>query len=332
MATIREVAKAAGVSPATVSRVLNYDQTLSVNEATRQKIFETAEAMHYHKSRKTRKSKQKRLAIFLWCDQEQEIKDLYYYSIRTSAEAEAKKQGLQSQVVYAGDSLPDPAVLSGIIMIGYQQYSTSRLSEVKKTGLPLIFVDSDTLKLGYCSVVADFDQAMQEALGVFWQQGKERIALLDGDLDSDFDKNNLIDFRFRDYKKSLAAGGQFDPELVYVGNFTPQSGYEAIKEALKSGSFPEALIAANDAMAIGALKAFKEAGIKVPEDVSLISFNDTTAAEFANPALTSVHVETQQMGRASVKVMKDLLEDDEAGTYKVTFPTKLVYRESCPKE
>jgi LacI family transcriptional regulator len=96
MATIREVAKAAGVSPATVSRVLNYDQTLSVNEATRQKIFETAEAMHYHKSRKTRKSKRKRLAICLWCDQEQEIKDLYYYSIRTSAEAEAKKQGLQS--------------------------------------------------------------------------------------------------------------------------------------------------------------------------------------------------------------------------------------------
>lgn len=80
------------MSLATVSRVLNYDQTLSVNEATRQKIFETAEAMHYHKSRKTRKSKQKRLAICLWCDQDQEkeIKDLYYYSIRTSVQ-EAKK-------------------------------------------------------------------------------------------------------------------------------------------------------------------------------------------------------------------------------------------------
>lgn len=77
------------MSLATVSRVLNYDQTLSVNEATRQKIFETAEAMHYHKSRKTRKSKQKRLAICLWCDQDQEkeIKDLYYYSIRTSVQA-----------------------------------------------------------------------------------------------------------------------------------------------------------------------------------------------------------------------------------------------------
>ncbi|MGZ1183776.1 LacI family DNA-binding transcriptional regulator [Lactobacillus delbrueckii subsp. bulgaricus] len=75
------------MSLATVSRVLNYDQTLSVNEATRQKIFETAEAMHYHKSWKTRKSKQKRLAICLWCDQDQEIKDLYYYSIRTSVQA-----------------------------------------------------------------------------------------------------------------------------------------------------------------------------------------------------------------------------------------------------
>lgn len=213
-------------------------------------------------------------------------------------------------------------------MIGYQQYSPDRLNEVKKSGLPLVFVDTDTLKFGYCSVVADFGRAMQEALEVFWGQGKERIALLDGDLDSNFDKNNLVDFRFRDYKKSLADRGQ---DLVYVRNFTPQSGYEAIKEALKSGSFPEALIAANDAMAIGALKAFKEAGIKVPEEVSLISFNDTTAAEFANPALTSVHVETLQMGRASVKVMIDLLDDDEAGTYKVTFPTKLVYRESCSK-
>lgn len=249
----------------------------------------------------------------------------------TSAQAEVKKQGLESQVIYPADPLPDPAALSGIIMIGYQQYSPDRLNEVKKSGLPLVFVDTDTLKFGYCSVVADFGQAMQEALEVFWGQGKERIALLDGDLDSNFDKNNLADFRFRDYKKSLAARGQYDPDLVYVGNFTPQSGYEAIKEALKSGSFPEALIAANDAMAIGALKAFKEAGIKVPEEVSLISFNDTTAAEFANPALTSVHVETLQMGRASVKVMKDLLDDDEAGTYKVTFPTKLVYRESCSK-
>ena len=188
-------------------------------------------------------------------------------------------------------------------MIGYQQYSPDRLNEVKKSGLPLVFVDTDTLKFGYCSVVADFGQAMQEALEIFWRQGKERIALLDGDLDSNFDKNNLVDFRFRDYKKSLAARGQYDPDLVYVGNFTPQSGYEAIKEA----------------------------GIKVSEEVSLISFNDTTAAEFANPALTSVHVETLQMGRASVKVMKDLLDDDEAGTYKVTFPTKLVYRESCSK-
>lgn len=162
----------------------------------------------------------------------------------------------------------------------------------------------------------------------FLNHGQTKIGMLAGDLYDNFDKDNLIDFRFQGYKKYMLSKKLYDVNNVYVGKFTPDSGYLATQKMIRDNNIPTALVISNEAMAIGALKAFREANIKVPEDVSIISFNDTTAAEFANPSLSSVHVNTQEMGRAGMKILQDLLSDDVKVPYKIVMDTNLVLRES----
>lgn len=104
MTTIKDIATKANVSPATVSRVLNYDKNLAVNDSTKRRIFQIAEELHYQKNKKIRKANLKTIAIVLWCNRDQEIKDLYY-SIRTGIEDQAKTFGYQVQVYYDSDNL-----------------------------------------------------------------------------------------------------------------------------------------------------------------------------------------------------------------------------------
>ena len=329
MATIKDIAEKANVSPATVSRVLNYDQNLSVNDSTRQKIFKIAEELHYDKHKKSYRRKAKSIAIVLWSDQSQEIKDLYYYSIRTGIEDQAASLGYNTKIYYVTDELTDIDKQVGIIVIGHRQYSKSRLSEIEKTNKPLVFIDADTLANDHFCVVSDFHTSIREVINHFLDQNQRKIGMLAGDLSDVYDKENLVDFRFYDYKNYMKELGLYDPEKVIVGKFTPETGYEAIKKYLQPGKeIPEDLVVANDAMAIGALKAFREENIKVPEDISLISFNDTTAAEFSNPSLSSVHVDTNEMGRLGMNVLQNILTEDMKEVYKITLKTKLILRES----
>lgn len=329
MATIKEIAAKANVSSATVSRVLNYDRSLSVNDSTRKKIFEIAEQLHYDKAKRHYKRKLKKIGIILWCDAAQEIKDLYYYSIRNGIQQAAVSYNYESVVVYDGDSLNSISDCVGVIVIGHQQYSQDRLQEIKSYQKPMIFVDENTVDEGYSCIVSDFHACMKEIIDHFLKHDQKQIGMLAGDLSSNYDKNNLIDFRFRDFKNYLTQLGLFNLDNVFVGKFTPETGYQAIKTALDQGKkLPPALVVANDAMAIGALKALREAKIKVPQDISIISFNDTTAAEFANPALSSVHVDTNEMGKLSVCILQNLLDNDFKEPFKVVVKTKVILRES----
>lgn len=328
MTTIKDIATKANVSPATVSRVLNYDKNLAVNDSTKRRIFQIAEELHYQKNKKIRKANLKTIAIVLWCNRDQEIKDLYYYSIRTGIEDQAKTFGYQVQVYYDSDNLDSLEKSIGIVAIGYSQYSQTRLNKIKNANKPLVFVDEDTLHKGECCVISDFHTSIIEVIDHFLNHGQTKIGMLAGDLYDNFDKDNLIDFRFQGYKKYMLSKKLYDVNNVYVGKFTPDSGYLATQKMIRDNNIPTALVISNDAMAIGALKAFREANIKVPEDVSIISFNDTTAAEFANPSLSSVHVNTQEMGRAGMKILQDLLSDDVKVPYKIVMDTNLVLRES----
>lgn len=331
MATIKDIAKKAQVSPTTVSRVLSYDPTLSVNNETRKKVFAAAEALNYTKyqTKYQYRHNGEQLFVVMWCSAQQEINDVYYFSIRQGIESEAKREGYQVTTIYADESWEPLANGAGVIVVGSNQYSASQLAFLKKLDLPVVFADGDLLGQGFASVTIDTTDAVKHVLDHFAKHGQKEVGILAGDLTDQYDKDNLIDFRFQDFKALMTQRGLYRSDHVFVGAFTPDSGYAAIKKAIDEGiKLPSALFVANDAMAIGAVKAFQEAGIRIPDQLSLISFNDTSVAQYAFPTLSTVSVNTNQLGQLAVKVITDLQENGQREPYKITLQTQLILRDS----
>lgn len=333
MATIKDIAAKAEVSAATVSRVLNYDETMSVSSETRNKIFKIAEELNYvkhtqhHKKHAKQKHTEKRLAIIQWYTEQEEVQDLYYYAIRLGIEKQAHDLGYEITRIFHNDSLQKATQADGVIAIG--KYSQTESAKIASLNENLVFVDCNTLALGYNCVVADFSGAVKMAIDHFLEKDLTKIGLLIGEEKTADQTDSLIDPRFRFFKDYLSDLKLYDPRYVYIGEFTPESGYQMMEQAIAElkDDLPQAFFIANDTIAVGALRALQENNITVPERVSLISFNDTSLAKFAFPALSSIKVFTEQMGRSAVTLL-DSLDGEQVTPQMVTLGTKLIRRDS----
>lgn len=308
MATIKDIAQKANVSQTTVSRILNYDPTLSVNDETRKRVFTAAEALNYtkHKQKNSRHYSGKNVAVIFFGNQIREINDSYYYSIR---------DGIEDCI--------------RVLILGGDQYTRDEISKLKKLSIPVVFVDSNMLKENFSCVYSDFSAVVDSIISHFIAHGSKRIGMLAGELPNA--SGTTPDFRLQNFKRCMKDCGLYDDKRIFIGAYDPDSGYAAIRQALNSVSrndFPNALLISNDAMAIGALKAFKEAKIDVPKDISIISFNDTISAQYANPPLNSVRIESNQLGRRAVDLLIDRLDSPDRIPYMIMLGTKLILRES----
>ena len=330
MATLKDIAQLASVSIATVSRVLNRDQSLSVTEETRHRILTVAEELGYTKHLKTGQShklKQK-IAIIQWVSEQGELEDLYYYQIRLGIEKRA--QELDYEILrYFNDQ---PFTLSeeviGILCIG--KFSQDQISSFEEYQKPLVFIDSDTLSLGHTCVITDFENAIKQVIDFYTEHGIKKIGILTG-LEVTTDQEELIqDKRLKYYKSYTQEKGIYHEELVFQGQFSAQSGYDLMKEAIDSlgDKLPPAFFAASDSLAIGALRALQEAGIGLPERVSMISFNDTILTKQVFPPLSSITVYTEEMGRTGMDILnREVLHGRKVPSLTM-LGTRLTLRES----
>ena len=151
MATIKDIAQKAGVSPATVSRVLNYDPDLSVSKETEQKVFEIAEALNYTKHKNKRRESAV-LRLVQWYDSEEELADLYYLAIRLGIEKRAEE--LNIRLIKEQLSELSDTETQGTIAVG--KFDQAQMKQLKKLNEELLFVDFDGLSLGINSLVVDF--------------------------------------------------------------------------------------------------------------------------------------------------------------------------------
>lgn len=330
MATLKDIAKLANVSQATVSRVLNKDETLSVSPKTRQRILTIANELAYQKHLKTTNSPQARqkIAIVQWYSQEEELNDLYYYSIRLGIEKRAQKMGYDIVRSFNNESLDLTKDIVGLIAIG--KFSTHQIAELENLSDKLVFVDSDTLNAGYPCVTTDFDNAVIKVLDYFLEQGLTKIGMIAGEEHTTDGKEILIDQRFRTYKNYASDHGLYKSNHVFIGPFSTTSGYELMKRAIAElgDDLPQAFFVANDTLAIGALRALQEANISVPNRVSLISFNDTPLTQQVFPTLSSVTVFTEEMGRTAVDVLNRQLLNLDVIPSMTRLATQLTLRDS----
>lgn len=326
MATIKDIATQAGVSPATVSRVLNYDSDLSVGEETKRRIFEVAESLNYTKHQKKQPQKKSVFKLVQWYNEQEELEDLYYLSIRLGIEKRADELGIQIIKENLETLSTDRA--HGIIALG--KFDASEIKLLAGHNEKIIFVDFNGTGFGYTSIVADFGQAITQVTDAFNQKNYQKVGIISGKEFTKTEKQFLPDIRLTLLKTALEANSLYKEQWHLESAFTVADGYQTMLTFLEQdkNNWPEAFFVSSDAIAIGALKALHEKNIKVPEDIGILSFNDISTAKYVSPPLSTIKVHTEWMGRQAVDTIHSLAFEQEPAPMKIEVGTTFIERES----
>ena len=336
MATLKDIAEIANVSVSTVSRVLNYDQTLSVSDLTRENVFKAAEELNYKKLKSKsdlqKKNKEELLiGIIEWYSMSEELSDPYYLSIRSGIERACFERKIQIKTIFKEDGeihMDQLSEVDSIIAIG--KYSQKEVKMFSSLTQNIVFVDSCPNDHLYDSVVVDFYDAMENVIEYLMNKGHKNIAFLGGKEFVGDDQEELIDPRESAFINILSNKKLLNKDLIVNRPFNVQSGYNLAKEIVNKGDFT-AIFVASDSMAVGAIRAFNELDYKIPEDISIVGFNDIPTAEYLMPPLTTVKVYTEYMGRTAVEKILSKINFDRIIPQKTVIPTELVERKSVLK-
>ncbi|WP_435168856.1 LacI family DNA-binding transcriptional regulator [Paenibacillus glycanilyticus] len=332
MVTIKDIAKSAGVSVTTVSRALNgYDD---VNEGTRLKIKSIAEKLGYSPNMAARSlisKKTKTLGLLLSNVTRDSSKDNIAYEVLCGINDRSGELDYdlvlfsttpQKQVMKSYKTLCQERGVDGVIIMGIR-LDDPYLKEVVSSDIPCVLIDIklEGLNVGY--VTSDNTSGAFAAVNHLLELGHRHIAFINGHAQADV---SLL--RQEGYLQALAHHGiSFDSSLVFNGEFSEQGGREAAKRVIADKPEVTAIFCASDLMAIGALQGVRDMGQRVPENISLIGFDNINITEYCRPALTTVHQYKYELGYHAAQLLIDMLEGKETN-HHITLATQLIERES----
>lgn len=330
MATLKEVAAAAGVSPATASRILNQDITLSVQEATREKVLAAARDLCYMKQPKSAAKPEMTIGIVQWFSSAQEIEDTYYLSIRQGIENYCQSQKIPVIRAYKNDLnyLDTLKKADALICIG--KFAEEEIATFREMTDKLLFVDMPVPDATVTTITLDFEQAVGEAMDYLTGLGHRKIGFLSG-IEYVEEEEQI---RFADRRKEYFVrycqehGVEFEPYL-YENAFTVESGYRMMTDMIESGDLPTAIFAASDPIAFGAMRALHDLGLRVPEDVSILGFNDISLASFTTPPLTTMRAPSMEMGQYGAILVRHFSGLENQVPMRIQMPCSLQIRETC---
>jgi LacI family transcriptional regulator len=329
MATIRDVAQAAGVSVATVSRV--YNGSILVREETGLRVREAATRLGYvphGAARSLITSRTNTIGVLL--------PDLYgefFSEVIRGIDQASQKQGYHLLLSSSHDQRDtfEAALRSmrgrvdGLIVMWPEMDAETAVRNLP-AGFPVVLLnaaaDPDTFDV---IRIANFDGAYAMVCHLL-DLGHRRIAIIKG-AEGNFDAAE----RLRGYRTALADAGVAPATALEVtGDFNEAAGFRAAEELLRGQPRPTAIFAANDAMAIGALSALREAGLRVPDDVAVGGFDDIPMVRYLDPPLSSVHVDISALGElATLRLLAAIRDKERHERTAETLPTTLVLRRSC---
>ncbi|MFC0469872.1 LacI family DNA-binding transcriptional regulator [Halalkalibacter kiskunsagensis] len=339
MATIKDIAKQANVSISTVSRVLNNDETITVMEQTRERILAVAKKLNYSSKKKSGiqtslRNESVKIGLLMGCSQEDEFDDPYFLSIRKGIEEQCSQKNIKiSKFVRMQNATNEQSLedLDGLIVVGHIDKSEIHKRYIHNDHI--VFVDAPAETETYDSVMCDLQGASEKVMSYLLELGHERIGYIGGPghgmkMREVFESGNTGDIRQKTYESMMKKHHQLNESDIYLDDWGTPSGYRIMKKAIEKGNLPTAFFVGSDPMAIGAIRALLEDGIKVPHEVAIVSIDDIEMANFVSPPLTTVKVYTEQMGKTAVNLLLERIEGRDIAL-KVVVPTKLVVRESC---
>ncbi|HET8844546.1 MAG TPA: LacI family DNA-binding transcriptional regulator [Ktedonobacteraceae bacterium] len=329
MVTIFDVAHKAGVSHSTVSRVLN--NKTNVNAETRARVLLAMAQLGYVSSASAR-----RLAggnsrvIGLLVDH---LNPGYMGEIIRGIDEALEAHGynlmlytthrqINKEVAYVTKLTHGFA--DGLILI-VPRNDKAYLETLQQRKFPYVLIDYQGYNRPVPSVFTTNRKGGYEATTYLIETGHRRIGFITGEM-----AYGCAPERLAGYQAALTDHGiPFDPELVNEGNFLQPQGYRCAQELLRLPEPPTALFVSNDAMAFGAMEAARELGFHIPNDLSIIGFDDVPQATHVHPALSTVCQPLEEMGRSAANLLLKYIANPLAEIERVELSTRLVIRESC---
>ncbi|GJM58317.1 LacI family DNA-binding transcriptional regulator [uncultured Dubosiella sp.] len=326
MATLKDVAALAHVSVSTISRFLNQDPTLSIPEETKRNIVDAVHKTGYEKRQKKEK-KTWRIGLLHWYTLDQEMNDPYYLQIRSGIESYLSSGGVEIVRIFKNDTNRSTLLdgLDGLICLG--KFSPNEMRQLTSSCLHVIFLDMQTPLIEFNTIVLDLENAMKEVVGYLAACGFERVGFLGGHEILE-DGSVYPDARVEGFlKEAKARSLEYDPFFL-IDAYTKESGYRMMRQLLEQPAQPQAVVCCSDPIAIGAMRAIREKGLHVPEDISIIGFDDIEDARYCDPPLTTVHAPANELGRYGAMLLLDLMEKRIDLPFQMKLPCHLALRKS----
>ncbi len=325
--TLHDVAKSSGVSYQTVSRVINNHS--NVAEDTRKRVLKAIEELNYHPNRAARSlvtNRSDTIAIIsfgtAFYGPGQMLQNVVQHAKQNGFRVmPSSLQQLSYDDMRAAINELHELLIDGIIMIA--PVVTDFVSEITELLGDIPFIQIDTKpKPGVASVVIEQAHGSRLAVEHLISLGHRQIAEISGPL-------NWYDaiMRHQSWIDTMAQH-QLSPHMSVEGNWSAQSGYEGVHALLKAGASFTALVVGNDQMALGAIAALTERGIRIPQDVSVVGFDDIPESAYFLPALTTVHQDFKALGEQSVDYLVSLIKSPKTPVHQRVLYPDLVIRGS----
>lgn len=327
--TIRDVARQAGVSHQTVSRVINGSE--DVLPETRAVVEVAIEELGYRPSaiaRSMARGLTHTLAII-----SPNLTDYTFASVIEGAEVEAR----QNNYFVLSSSASDRQAFQGLVdeLVGHRRvdglivinpYADERYQHIPKN-FPVVFVGARSHDKNVCSVSLDDEKVAYEATQHLISLGHKQIALVTGPMEEDCSQDRLEGFQHA----LKDAGVAFDQSFVFEGDWSASSGSEALVSFVKKGILPTAVFAQNDRMAMGVMRAARDANLKVPDQLSVIGVDDMPLSSYFDPPLTTMRQDMPLIGQQAIRKLMDIIQNRAVEQTVLKLPARLVVRQSTLK-
>jgi LacI family transcriptional regulator len=324
--TIIDVAREANVSFATVSRVVSGKGYVSAH--TRERVMEAMTRIGYTVNRQARVLAGGRTQVIGLL-----VRDLdtsYIGEILKGIDEElaaasydlmlyTTHQRKTRESVYVNSLLN--GMIDGLLMI-LPMAPEAYVGSIRRRGFPFVLIDHEGLDHEGPSVGATNRDGAAGAIRHLLELGHTRIGVIAGNLDMDSARERLAGCR----EALDEAGIELPPELLRVGDFHRSLAYQLTQEMLRLSDPPTAIFAANDVSAFGVMDAVRNAGLQIPDDLSIVGFDDIPDARWTFPPLTTVHQPMRLMGKRATRMLLDAIADPEVSGERIELPTELVVR------
>lgn len=324
MATIKEISQLAEVSIATVSRVLNQDDTIVVSPEVKKRIFKIAHQLKYVPPRRRHAQKETGIVIGV-ADWHIIRKDRTNIRL-SSLDLIAKSMSGKKEVRFERMDKSEPGQYDGVIAFGV--FSEEEMEQLRMQSYSIVFINSDPKDYEYDSIVMDFNKGIQEMLDYLMERKKYCSVGYIGGL---YEEGQVrIGYRrLSGIKSTFIQRGYYEEENFFIGQISRESGYELARKAIESGRLPEAVLIGSEEVAEGVLEAFQDAGLRVPKDVAVVIYKDIETLESKWPTYTKVRMFPDIVWQTAIKLLLEQIQEGRKDNMTIFLPTKLEVGDSA---